>query len=147
CREAMTFYHQTIGGTLEALITYGETPAAAEVPPEAADLIIHGSLNIRGRRLMGADMAGECQQVAQRASVHLDADDPDRAAGVFGQLEQGGQVTMPFAEAVWASRFGMVTDRGGISWMIGYGTGRSPHTPLEEVCNPRNTWRSCTTRK
>lgn len=135
-REAMTFYHQTIGGTLEALITYGETPAAAEVPPEAADLIIHGSLNIRGRRLMGADMAGECQQVAQGTCIHLEYDDQDRAAEVFDQLQQGGQVTMPFAETFWASRFGMVTDRFGISWMIGYGTGRSPQTPLEEVCNP-----------
>src|SRR5690606_34048069 len=84
---AMTFYHQTIGGALEALITYGETPAAAEVPPEAADLIIHGSLNIRGRRLMGADMAGECQQVAQGTCIHLEYDDQDRAAEVFDQLQ------------------------------------------------------------
>lgn len=131
CREAMTFYQQVTGGTLEAMITYGETPAADEVPAELADRIVHASLNMRGRRLMGADMAGNCHQPMQGSCVHLEFDTLERAADVFGQLQQGGQITMPFAETFWATRFGMLTDRFGTSWMIGFGTGS------KTLCNPQ----------
>lgn len=126
CREAMTFYEQITGGHLEAMITFGETPAAEETPPEWHDWIIHASLNIRGRRLMGADMAGDCHQPVQGASVHLEYDSLEQAGRVFDQLRQGGQVIMPFQETFWAHRFGMTTDRFGIHWMISCGTGLCP---------------------
>lgn len=132
CREAMTFYQQVIGGVLEAMITYGETPAASEVPPEMADRIVHASLNIRGRRLMGADMTCDSHQTMQGSCVHLEFDRLERAAEVFDQLQQGGKVFMPFSETFWAKRFGMVTDRFGTHWMIGYGTGKAPQQSTTE---------------
>ena len=33
-------------------------------------------------------------------------------------LGQGGHVEMPIQETFWAKRFGMLTDRYGIPWMI-----------------------------
>ncbi|MCO5787336.1 hypothetical protein DHB74_13300 [Pseudomonas sp. G11-1] len=135
CREAMTFYQQVTGGVLEAMIPYGETPAATEVPAELADRIIHASLNIRGRRLMGADMAGDCHQAMQGSCVHLEFDTLERAAEVFDQLQQGGQIIMPFEETFWAKRFGMTTDRFGTHWMIGYGTGQCPQNANTEEVN------------
>ena len=44
-----------------------------------------------------------------------DADDADR---IFAALAEGGEVTMPIAETFSARRFGMVTDRYGIPWMV-----------------------------
>lgn len=126
CREAMTFYQEVTGGFLETMITFAETPAAAEVPAELSDRIIHASLNIRGRRLMGADMADDCHQAMQGSCIHLEFDTHERAAHVFDQLQDGGQIIMPFAETFWARRFGMTTDRFGTHWMIGYGTGQCP---------------------
>jgi len=124
CREAMTYYAEVTGGHLEALIPYGETPTAAEVAAEWHDRIIHASLNLRGRRLMGADMPGECYQAPQGVRVHLEYDDEAQAAEVFRRLAEGGEVTMPFAETFWARRFGMLTDRFGVPWMIACQTGR-----------------------
>lgn len=135
CREAMTFYQEVTGGVLEAMITFAETPAASEVPPEMADRIIHASLNIRGRRLMGADMTGDCHQAMQGSCVHLEFDTLERAAQVFDQLQQGGQVIMPFEETFWARRFGMTIDRFGTHWMIGYGTGQCPSEDKEQEQN------------
>ncbi len=132
CREAMTFYQQVTGGVLEAMVTYGETPAASEVPSEMADRIVHASLNLRGRRLMGADMTCDDQQPMQGSSVHLEFESLERAAEVFEQLQQDGQVFMPFAETFWAKGFGMATDRFGTHWMIGYGTGQTVQQATSE---------------
>ncbi|HEY9118261.1 MAG TPA: VOC family protein [Marinobacter sp.] len=118
CREAMEFYAAVTAGHLEAMITYGETPAAEDVPAEMRDRIIHSSLNIRGRRLMGADMAGDCYQAPQGAQVHLDYADTEQSERVFRALAEEGTVIMPFDQTFWAHRFGMVKDRFGVQWMI-----------------------------
>jgi len=118
CREAMAFYAEVTGGHLEALLTYGETPAADDVPADWHDKVVHASLNLRGRRLMGADAAGECYQPPTGAQVHLEYDDPEQAEWVFKQLVEGGKVLMPFEQTFWANRFGMATDRFGVQWMI-----------------------------
>ncbi|WP_416140428.1 YciI family protein [Halomonas sp. HK25] len=126
CREAMTCYAEVTGGHLEALIPYAQTPAAEEVPADWHDRIIHASLNLRGRRLMGADMQGECYQAPQGARVHLEYTDEAQAAEVFRRLAEGGEITMPYAETFWARRFGMLTDRFGVPWMIACQTDTCP---------------------
>ncbi|MBW0149253.1 YciI family protein [Marinobacter arenosus] len=118
CREAMEFYAEVTAGTLEAVITYGETPAAADVPADMQDRIVHASLNLKGRRLMGADMNGECYQQPQGAQVHLEYEETEQAERVFNALSEGGTEIMPFAQTFWAHRFGMIRDRFGVQWMI-----------------------------
>ncbi|KGE78207.1 YciI family protein [Halomonas salina] len=118
CREAMAFYAEVTGGHLEAALTYGETPAAKDVPPEWHDRIAHASLNVRGHRLMGADMPGDGDRPPQGAQLFLDYDDVDQAAQVFQRLAEGGQVLMPFEATFWARGFGMVSDRFGVQWMV-----------------------------
>lgn len=34
------------------------------------------------------------------------------------ELSEGGTIIMPFEQISWAHRFGMVTDRCGVQWMI-----------------------------
>lgn len=118
CREAMAFYAEVTGGHLEAVLTYGETPAAEQTPPDWHDRVIHASLNIRGHRLMGADMLGDCYRAPQGAQVFLDYAEVDQAEAVFRRLAEGGQVLMPFEATFWAQGFGMATDRFGVHWMV-----------------------------
>lgn len=118
CREAMGFYAEVTGGHLEAVLTFGETPAAEEVPPEWHDRIVHASLNVRGHRVMGADIMDDCYQAPQGAQVFLDYADAEQAAEVFRRLAEGGRVIMPFASTFWAKGFGMATDRFGVQWMV-----------------------------
>lgn len=118
CREAMEFYAEVTAGNLEAMITYGETPAAEDVPAEMHGRIVHSSLNIRGRRLMGADMIGDCYQAPQGAQIHLEYASSEQAERVFRALSEEGMVIMPFEQTFWAHRFGMTSDRFGVQWMI-----------------------------
>lgn len=118
CREAMQFYAEVTGGQLECLLTYAETPAAEHVPPALHDHVIHASLNLRGRRLMGADMAADCYTPPQGVEIQLEYQDIEQAARTFAQLAEGGKIVMPFEATFWSPGFGMVTDRFGVGWMV-----------------------------
>lgn len=118
CRQALTFYAELLGGVLEDMMTYGNSPAADEVPETMHELVIHGAVNLGGRYLMGSDMPADQYQLPASASVQISYKDPARGEAVFNALAEGGQVEMPFAETFWAYRFGMVRDRFGVQWMI-----------------------------
>jgi PhnB protein len=36
----------------------------------------------------------------------------------LGALSEGGQVQMPLGKTLYASSFGMVSDRFGVQWMV-----------------------------
>jgi PhnB protein len=40
------------------------------------------------------------------------------AERVFAELAEGGRIEMPVGPAFVAARFGMLTDRCGIAWMV-----------------------------
>jgi len=118
CREAMAFYADILGGQIESMFTHGETPMADQTPEDWHDKIVHASLNLKGRRIMGADMAGDCYTRPQGVQVHLEYSDTEQAERVFNQLAEDGSIVMPFENTFWAHRFGMVTDRFGTQWMV-----------------------------
>ena len=43
---------------------------------------------------------------------------PAEAERLFAALSEGGTVQMPIGETFWSARFGMLTDRFGVPWMI-----------------------------
>ena len=61
-------------------------------------------------------MPGQAQ--LQGFSLSLTARDEAEADRLFGALAEGGQVQMPLGKTFFSPRFGMVTDRFGVSWMV-----------------------------
>jgi PhnB protein len=118
CREAFNFYAETFGGRIAFAMTYGESPAAAQTPPEVRDQIIHARLEFGDQALMGCDPPRERFQPAQGFNVLLTVQEPAEAERVFVALAREGSISMPFAQTFWAYRFGMCTDRFGIPWMV-----------------------------
>jgi PhnB protein len=119
CADAMRFYERTLGGKLEALITNGESPVAAEVPPGNADRVMHAYLVIDGQPVMAGDaMAGQPYERMQGFSMTLSYPTVAEATRVFDALAEGGRVTMPLAKTFWAETFGMVVDRFGTPWIV-----------------------------
>jgi PhnB protein len=51
-------------------------------------------------------------------SLSLSAASDAEVEQLFTGLSDGGKVTMPLAKTFFSSRFGMVTDRFGVSWMV-----------------------------
>jgi PhnB protein len=118
CAEALRFYATTLGGKVSFSMTYGESPAAAQVPKDMAGQIIHSRLDIGGQTLMGMDAPPDRYRTPAGFNVSVEITDPDEAGRVFRALAEGGTVTMPFQQTFWAHRFGMCTDRFGTPWMI-----------------------------
>ena len=57
CAEAMRFYERTLGGKLQTLMTYGESPGPDQhnCPANQKDRIMHACLVVDGRMLMASD--------------------------------------------------------------------------------------------
>ena len=55
CKAAFTFYAESLQGQIEAMMTFGETPAAEHVPKDLHNLIIHTRLEVGDQTIMGSD--------------------------------------------------------------------------------------------
>ena len=117
-REAFAFYEQVLGGTLEATMTYGDSPMASHVPAEWQSSILHTQLAIGGGVLMGSDSPPDRYEPTRGTSVTIGVDDVVEAERIFSALAADGTVQMPIQETFWAARFGMLVDRFGTPWMI-----------------------------
>jgi PhnB protein len=116
-REAMDFYHDAFGGELNTQ-TFAE--GGMSQGPEDADLVMHAQLDApNGMTLMAADTPPSMEYHAPAGlSISLSGDDDGELSGYWQKLSEGGTVTMPLEAAPWGDKFGMLTDRFGIGWMV-----------------------------
>jgi PhnB protein len=121
CREAFLFYETLLGGKINIMMTWGESPMAKDVPPDWSEKITHASMSIGPKEITGGDSPGEHFKKPQGFSVILNETDPKEAERIFSALSESGSVSMPLEKTFWAERFGMLTDRFGIPWMINCG--------------------------
>ncbi len=119
CEEAVEFYRKALGGEVEMLMRYKDSP---DPPPPGAhagydDKIIHASPRIGDASVM---MSDDCMghPSFQGFSLSLAAADEKEAARKFNALADGGKVLMPLGKTFFSSCFGMVADRFGVSWMV-----------------------------
>jgi PhnB protein len=117
CREAFTFYHQVFGGDLVAMISH-EDMQIPDLGDEWKDRIMHARLIVGNSALMGGDAPPDVYSPPTGFSASVQVDSVDEAERIFGGLADGGNIQMPIEEQPWAIRFGMVTDRYGIPWMV-----------------------------
>jgi PhnB protein len=118
CEEAVKFYAELLGGEVENLMRYEGSPAAAHVPPDWRQKIMHGRLTLGDTVIMVSDAPPQRHHTPQGFSVTLGFDNPAEAERVFKALAQGGQVGMAMEKTFFAERFGMATDRFGTPWMV-----------------------------
>jgi PhnB protein len=122
CAEAMRFYERVLGGKLEALMKYADSPQPEKCPASAGDLVMHARLTIGGRALMASDVPpGYAAPAMAGFSLSLQYESPDEARRIFDALAQGGTVTMPLQKTFWAETYGMLVDQFGTPWMVGGG--------------------------
>ncbi|MFJ2932809.1 VOC family protein [Streptomyces sp. NPDC087219] len=116
-KQALEFYQQVLGGTLD-LNTYGGF--GAEAPPGYAEKIMHGMLETpSGFTLMAADNPpGTEQTPAGGFAVSLSGDDADELRGYWDKLSDSSTVAVPLEKQMWGDVFGMCTDKFGITWMV-----------------------------
>ncbi|MCD6075807.1 MAG: 3-demethylubiquinone-9 3-methyltransferase [Rhodospirillales bacterium] len=121
CDEAIDFYGRTLGATVTELMRFKESKETMEsgyVPADFADKVMHSSIRIGEQEIMASDGMTKEKQNFQGVSLTISVDNDAEADRVFTALGDGGQVQMPMDKTFFASRFGMVADRFGVSWMV-----------------------------
>jgi PhnB protein len=103
CEAAFRFYEKTLGGRIESMLTYGESPMAREVSAERREQIVHTSMKIGHLVLAGADVAPEEYERPQGFYVLLSIDDVAEAGRIFQALAKEGQVRMPIQKTFSAA--------------------------------------------
>lgn len=124
CEEAFKFYEKVFGGKITTMMRYNELPKNGPeptqnaVPTDYLNKIAHASMIIGNTELMGSDAPPDQYVEPAGFSVSVNLDSPKKAERIFKALSSGGKITMPLKRTSWADRFGMVTDKYGIPWMI-----------------------------
>jgi PhnB protein len=121
CEVAFKFYQQCLGGNIQTMMTWGDSPMADQVPSEWRSKIIHATLIVSETALLGADAPPDRYEKPRGFSVTIQINDPAQADRIFHKLAENGTVQMPIQQTFWALLFGMCVDRFGIPWMVNCG--------------------------
>jgi PhnB protein len=121
CEEAIEFYKKAVGAEVNMLMRFKDMPGScgpAPITPGTENKVMHATLKIGDSELLVSD--GDCKGQGKHDGFSLCADvrndaEADRA---FAALSDGGTVCMPLQKTFFSSKFGMLTDRFGISWMV-----------------------------
>jgi PhnB protein len=119
--EAIEFYRRTLGATVNMQLRFKESPEPPPpgcMPADMENKIMHAQIQIGETVVLMSD--GHCsgkpsfQGFALSQTVGTSAE-ADKA---FNALAEGGQVQAPLTKTFFSPRFGMVTDRFGVMWMV-----------------------------
>lgn len=116
-REALTFYGEVFGCATQ-LHTFAEFNRT-DGPPEA---IAHGYLTGGPVTLFAADVAGDepaFRGEGMQLSL-LGAAAPSVLRTWFASLSDGGHVVEDLQQRPWGDSDGVVADRYGLHWLIGF---------------------------
>jgi PhnB protein len=118
CEEALDFYKQTVGAEPKMLMRFKNAPDQSMITPGAEEKVMHAQVQIGDTTVLMSD--GRClgKPNFQGFALTITANSEAEADKLFGALSAGGQVTMPLAKTFFSPRFGMLTDKFGVGWMV-----------------------------
>ncbi|WP_236622160.1 YciI family protein [Novipirellula maiorica] len=120
CDEALAFYEQAIGATVLMKMRFSESPdplPEGMLEPGLEEKVMHASFQVGKMTLMASDGCGEAT-AHQGFRLALSVENQSVCDRVFAALADGGNVDMPLDKTFWSPRFGMLTDKFGIGWMV-----------------------------
>ena len=115
CEEAFRFYEQQLGGRITELRRHADAPNPG-LPAGWESRVLHARIEIGGTVLMGADIPGA--EPMRSAYLTLRLHRPEDADRIYPVLSEGGEIFMEMKETFFASRFAMLRERFGTSWML-----------------------------
>ncbi|MDQ5977768.1 MAG: PhnB protein [Verrucomicrobiota bacterium] len=119
--EALAFYGRAIAAVTVFLQRFRDCPDPAQRRPGFEDKIFHATFRVGATEIMASDCGCENQSTTGHFggfALALRTDTPQQAERFFAALSAGGQVELPLMKTFFATRYGIVTDRFGVSWKI-----------------------------
>ena len=88
------------------------------MPPNSGEKVMHAAFQVGDTQVLASD--GHCagKPSFQGFGLTLNAKNDAEAEKLFAAVGKGGQVLLPLTKTFFASKFGMVTDKFGIMWMV-----------------------------
>lgn len=118
CGEAFRFYEQNLGGKIGFMMTFGQMPDPSQAPPGMENGVLHAQIEVGGATILASDVPPDRFQPMRSAYLCLSVDSDSEAERIYGLLSDGGEVFMPIQETFFATRYGILRDRFGTSWMV-----------------------------
>jgi PhnB protein len=120
CDEALDFYKSTLGIKVEMLMRFKDNPdpQPGMCPPGSGDKVMHACFRLGDSLVMASDGMAKGNPEFKGFSLSVDAATEAEADRLFAALGKGGQVQMPLGKTFFSPRFGMVTDKFGVGWMV-----------------------------
>ena len=119
CDEAIEFYQKALGAEVMMLLRFKQAPDQSMVRPETAEKVMHARLRVGDAIVLVSD--GMCtgeQQKFEGFSLTLSLATAEEVDRHFNALAAGGQVRMPLDKTFFSPRFGMLTDKFGVGWIV-----------------------------
>lgn len=116
--EALDFYKKAVGAEPKMLMRFKDAPDQSMITPGVENKVMHAQVRIGDTTVLMSD--GRCtgKMNFQGFALTISAKTEAEADTMFTALADGGQVTMPMAKTFFSPRFGMLTDRFGVGWMV-----------------------------
>lgn len=117
CEEALNFYAKALGGEIKDLMRFEVSPA--ESMSADKQKVMHSHFAVGGKHLFMASDGGESKEGGM-VHLSLNCQSAEEIEKVYTALGEGGKQTMPLNDTFWGARFGMLTDRFGVNWMLNW---------------------------
>ena len=116
--QVLEHYRDALGGDVE-IMRFSESPEAASVTPEWANKVIYGTLRSPAGIVNAMDAPpGRGGAPGDNFMLGIQTETQAQTDEIFSKLAAGGSVTMPLNKTFWSPRFGMLTDKFGVKWMV-----------------------------
>lgn len=115
--EALNFYEEVLGGKIEMLSRYADSPMPCDDDWKAK--IMHARLVFNDNTIMISDsFKGGEVGMDGNVQLNIEIDDVEALEIVFNKIAIGGKVIMPLQPQFWGAIFGMLKDKFGVRWMF-----------------------------
>lgn len=120
CEEALQFYEQALGAVVLMKMRFCESPDAVPEGMLQAGFetkIMHASIKVGSMTVMASDGCDDKSRF-DGFRLALSVSNESAADAAFNALADGGRIDMPLTKTFWSPRYGMVTDKFGVAWMV-----------------------------
>ncbi len=119
--EALDFYQSAIGARIDMMLRFRDHPESLDHPGMPADFgakVMHASFRVGDTHLMASDGMCSGKPGFKGITLSIATASDDEAERVFAALSDGATIDTPMESNFFSSRFGSLTDRFGVSWMV-----------------------------
>jgi PhnB protein len=117
CEEALEFYKKAIGAQVEMVLRFKDAPEG-QCAPGAENKIMHSSFKVGDTVLMASDGMNSGPLEFKGISLTLNPKTEAECERLFNALASGGKVFQPLIKTFFSPKFGVVSDKFGVNWMV-----------------------------